>query len=280
MAKHPFTEEQRWLAASAAHQANKEYCESIGDMSQPAWNDAPDWQKHSALDGVRFAIDNDFPLPEAMHENWMKVKLADGWVYGEVKDADAKTHPCLVPYAELPEAQRMKDDIFRDTIMDVLLPSDETGEKQLHDDVDAEDMDDVMLRFCSIMASTTGQGSFANSLTETEAMACAACLDDFIRANPDAPANAGVQQVRMKLNIHLEDRFEPRKLNLALRALKVVIAGLAEFERADAADAQARFDNETLAAARGKPDPDTLSYQADKGRGELSGLGQAMTRQS
>lgn len=33
-------------------------------------------------------------------------------VYGEVKDGEAKTHPCLVPYEQLPPAQRLKDDLF------------------------------------------------------------------------------------------------------------------------------------------------------------------------
>jgi hypothetical protein len=33
-------------------------------------------------------------------------------VHGEVKDAAAKTHPCLVDYADLPHEQKVKDDLF------------------------------------------------------------------------------------------------------------------------------------------------------------------------
>jgi hypothetical protein len=51
-----------------------------------------------------------------MHENWTKDKVADGWVYGEVKDAAAKTHPCLVPYDQLPANQRFKDSLFLLTV--------------------------------------------------------------------------------------------------------------------------------------------------------------------
>ena len=40
-------------------------------------------------------------------------KIADGWVYGKIKDAELKTHPCCVPYEQLPVEQRAKDYIFR-----------------------------------------------------------------------------------------------------------------------------------------------------------------------
>lgn len=58
-----------------------------------------------------------------VHESWMRDKLAAGWVYGPEKrpDATPPTHPCLVPYAELPEAQRAKDAIFRDVTLTTLI---------------------------------------------------------------------------------------------------------------------------------------------------------------
>ena len=33
--------------AKTCHEVNKAFCESIGDASQPSWNDAPQWQKIS-----------------------------------------------------------------------------------------------------------------------------------------------------------------------------------------------------------------------------------------
>jgi hypothetical protein len=39
----------------------------------------------------------------------MKAKLSQGWRYGEVKDAVAKTHPCMVPFEQLPVEQQAKD---------------------------------------------------------------------------------------------------------------------------------------------------------------------------
>jgi hypothetical protein len=98
--------------AMIAHEANRVYCESIEDYSQRHWEDSPAWQQNSAIDGVRNIIAEVVTKPSDSHESWMRDKEKDGWVYGEVKDADKKTHPCFVPYNELPEDQKMKDYIF------------------------------------------------------------------------------------------------------------------------------------------------------------------------
>jgi len=39
--------------------------------------------------------------PEELHSSWMQAYLSMGWSYGIVYDKDAKTHPDLVPYADL-----------------------------------------------------------------------------------------------------------------------------------------------------------------------------------
>lgn len=99
--------------AKVCHEANRAYCQALGDHSQPAWDEAPPWQRNSAMNGVRFHVENPEAGPEASHVNWMKEKLDDGWVYGETKDESVKTHPCLVPFHELPVEQQAKDYIFR-----------------------------------------------------------------------------------------------------------------------------------------------------------------------
>jgi hypothetical protein len=98
--------------AKICHEANRAYCQAIGDNSQPAWDDAPDWQKDSAVAGVRFRMDTPSAPASAQHESWMRDKAAAGWVYGPVKDAEKKQHPCMVPYDDLPEEQRVKDALF------------------------------------------------------------------------------------------------------------------------------------------------------------------------
>lgn len=111
------------LIARVAHETNRAYCESIIDFSQIPWDGAPQWQKDSAINGVQFHIDNPEAGCSGSHENWLKVKYAEGWKYGEVKDAEKKEHPCCVPYDELPAEQKVKDALFVGVVraMKVLL---------------------------------------------------------------------------------------------------------------------------------------------------------------
>ena len=98
--------------AMLCHAVNLAYCEALGDMSQLPWDQAPTWQRSSAIKGVIFILTNPDASPSASHEIWLKEKLAAGWTYGEVKDAEKKTHPCIVDYLDLPVEQRAKDYIF------------------------------------------------------------------------------------------------------------------------------------------------------------------------
>ena len=98
--------------ATITHEINRAYCVLIGDSSQVTWADAPDWQRRSAIAGVRFHLQNPDATPEDSHKSWLEQKKADGWVYGVVKDATLKTHPCMVNYDALPVTQRAKDYIF------------------------------------------------------------------------------------------------------------------------------------------------------------------------
>ena len=98
--------------AKICHEANRGYCEALGDHSQLAWEDAPQWQRDSAVAGVEFICDNPGAKPSASHESWLAQKQADGWKYGVVKDAEKKEHPCFVPYDKLPVEQKAKDYIF------------------------------------------------------------------------------------------------------------------------------------------------------------------------
>lgn len=103
--------------AQVAHEINQAYCASIGDKSQPTWRDAPDWQKSSAIEGVKFILANPDASPSRSHENWLKQKEEEGWKYGEVKDPIKKEHPCFVPYEELPTEQKSKDYLFKQVVL-------------------------------------------------------------------------------------------------------------------------------------------------------------------
>lgn len=98
--------------ARVCHEANRAYCATLGDLSQPAWRHAPDWQRESAIAGVEFLLANPNATPADNHESWLAVKRADGWKWGPIKDPVTKEHPCFVAYDRLPVAQRRKDTLF------------------------------------------------------------------------------------------------------------------------------------------------------------------------
>lgn len=52
-----------------------------------------------------------------VHDVWAAGRITEGWTYGEEKNAELKTTPCLVPYDELPESEK---DFDRNTAMETL----------------------------------------------------------------------------------------------------------------------------------------------------------------
>ena len=105
----------KWIA-ELAHETNRAYCEMLGDFSHLPWKDAPEWARVSAIDGVKRHLNNPSMTPEQSHQAWIDFKKKDGWVWGPNKDPMLKQHPCLVPYADLAVAQRMKDYVFTSVV--------------------------------------------------------------------------------------------------------------------------------------------------------------------
>lgn len=99
------------IIARVVHEANRALQIALGDPAvSPPYDDAPDWQVVPLRAGVSAALDG--LTPQELHEQWLGDKYANGWTYGERKDAEARTHPCLVPYERLPAEQKAKNDLF------------------------------------------------------------------------------------------------------------------------------------------------------------------------
>lgn len=112
--------------AELCHETNRNYCKLIGDASQASWADAPQWQKDSAVNGVRFRLLYPDSPPSASHDSWLAEKRAGGWVYGAVKNPERREHPCCVPYEQLPSEQKVKDALFVGVVnacSDILTPA-------------------------------------------------------------------------------------------------------------------------------------------------------------
>lgn len=48
-------------------------------------------------------------MSKNVHEVWSETRISQGWTYGEQRNDELKTHPCLVPYEELPEEEKVYD---------------------------------------------------------------------------------------------------------------------------------------------------------------------------
>lgn len=98
------------LIARTCHEANRALQVFTGEEVSPPWDQAPIRQKMSALEGVRKALLG--VTSEELHDSWGKNLLDQGWSWGPVKNEKFKQHPCLIPYEELGEEQRVKDRVF------------------------------------------------------------------------------------------------------------------------------------------------------------------------
>lgn len=61
---------------------------------------------------VKLPIELEYLVEEMsrnVHEVWAKTRIDQGWSYGEQRNDELKTHPCLVPYEELPESEKEYD---------------------------------------------------------------------------------------------------------------------------------------------------------------------------
>lgn len=48
-------------------------------------------------------------MSKNVHEVWAESRISQGWTYGEQRNDELKTHPCLVPYEDLPEVEKDYD---------------------------------------------------------------------------------------------------------------------------------------------------------------------------
>lgn len=102
--------------ARIAYEINIALLKSYGDRSQPPWELAPEWIKAQARAGVDFHLANPDASPSFSHDIFVKKLIEGGWRYGENEDVVLKTHPRLMPFAELPQAWRTKDWLLRQVV--------------------------------------------------------------------------------------------------------------------------------------------------------------------
>lgn len=103
--------------ARVCYALNREVAAVNGEEALPAWEDAPQQIKDGYIKGVEFRIKNPMATASAQHDEWMKARRVEGWVFGPEKCTETKEHPNLVPYIMLPVSQRLKDTLFKNTVV-------------------------------------------------------------------------------------------------------------------------------------------------------------------
>ena len=48
-------------------------------------------------------------MAKNVHEVWAQTRIKQGWTWGKERSDELKTHPCLVPYEELTEDEKLYD---------------------------------------------------------------------------------------------------------------------------------------------------------------------------
>jgi hypothetical protein len=97
--------------AQIAYEANRILCEITGE-TRPVWDESEKWERDTTLAGVVAVDEGKVRTAGDSHISWAAHKIEEGWRYGAERDAEKKTHPCLVAFHELPYHQRLKDHLF------------------------------------------------------------------------------------------------------------------------------------------------------------------------
>lgn len=82
-------------------------CPDCGGSGIAFGNDPPTGYRCETCDGTWKVA-----TPAKLHEDWVEAYKKMGWVYGEKRDPEKKTHPDMVPYKYLGQLERDKDDVF------------------------------------------------------------------------------------------------------------------------------------------------------------------------
>lgn len=102
--------------ASVAHsvQCGIDYAFGLPELHQ--WGLMGDGYKAQMKASVRAVLVHD-KSPKSLHGSWLSRLTQEGWVHGEVKDAEKKTHPLLVPFDELPIEWKLRLRQFRAAVI-------------------------------------------------------------------------------------------------------------------------------------------------------------------
>lgn len=94
------------------YEQNRVISLELGEPDLGNWDNLSQEIKDSIINGIMNILKNPGISPEENHENWLKYKRAEGWAYGKEQDSENKISKYLLPWSELTDLQKQKDEIF------------------------------------------------------------------------------------------------------------------------------------------------------------------------
>jgi hypothetical protein len=97
--------------AITCHEMIRGYQLAVGEPApSDPWPAAPARLRVIAVKGVERAMQH--PSVAEHHAGWVTDMEHDGWRFGKRKSWAERTHPNMVPWADLPPDERVKDELF------------------------------------------------------------------------------------------------------------------------------------------------------------------------
>ena len=81
--------------------------EKMNETKREAYTPSPVDTSHVVLSEELMGLTEE--LARNVHEVWSAGRIAEGWRWGPERDDVLKENPCLVPYDELPEREKVYD---------------------------------------------------------------------------------------------------------------------------------------------------------------------------
>lgn len=98
--------------ARIIHETHRAYCYTLGDKTPLPWDSTPEDIQNTIRRMIAIVVEDPSMDAEKFHRSWMEDKLKAGWTHGFTRDAVRKTHPRLLPFDQLEESERKKDEAF------------------------------------------------------------------------------------------------------------------------------------------------------------------------
>tara|TARA_R110002126_G_scaffold29832_1_gene98137 strand:- start:162 stop:497 length:336 start_codon:yes stop_codon:yes gene_type:complete len=98
--------------SKTAHAIHLAYCKENNIPTQPVWEEVSVEHKEIVYDTVTNILKDSIKTVEESHDNFIKKKYSQGWIFGEVYSLENKTNPRMVDFSRLTLEQRTKERLF------------------------------------------------------------------------------------------------------------------------------------------------------------------------